>query len=108
MPTYNTTIGIRTNGSYVKLLFLLIPLLFLANFSQSQSKDTLYFYNKTKIVGELLQIKLGRIEFDADNIGVIKIKNTKIESISATSHNFRVETIEGKELQGYVMRSDKP
>jgi len=55
-----------------------------------------------------LQIKLGRIEFDADNIGVVKIKNTKVESIHALSRSFRVETLDGEELQGYLMRSDKP
>jgi hypothetical protein len=76
--------------------------------AQEQSKDTLYFYNETKIVGELLSISLGRIEFDADGVGVIKIKNTKIESIHATSRSFRVEMIDGEELQGYLMRSEKP
>jgi hypothetical protein len=92
------------------LLFLMIPL-FLHSYrlqAQEQSKDTLYFYNETKIVGELLSISLGRIEFDADGVGVIKIKNTKIESIHATSRSFRVEMIDGEELQGYLMRSEKP
>jgi hypothetical protein len=93
-----------------RLLFLMIPL-FLHSYrlqAQEQSKDTLYFYNETKIVGELLSISLGRIEFDADGVGVIKIKNTKIESIHATSRSFRVEMIDGEELQGYLMRSEKP
>ncbi len=103
--------GIRfITWNYQKLLFLIIPL-FLSAYtsqSQSQSKDTLYFYNKTKIVGELLSVRLGRIEFDADGVGVVKIKNTKIESIHATSRSFRVEMIDGEELQGYLMRSEKP
>src|SRR5688572_22346055 len=92
MPTFNITIRLSTRWSLLKPLLLLIPSFLGSHFSQSQSKDTLYFYNKAKIVGELLQIRLGRIEFDADNIGVVKIKNTKVESIHATSRNFRVET----------------
>lgn len=82
--------------------------LFLVSSSFAQSKDTLYFYNNTKIVGELLTIRLGRAEFDADGIGVLTIKNSKIESIHATSRSFRIETIEGAELQGYLVRSEKP
>lgn len=108
VPTHNTTFRISSNWSCMKLLVWLVPLSFGTYVSQSQSKDTLYFYNKSKIVGELLQIHLGRIEFDADNIGVVKIKNTKVESIYAISHNFRVETLAGEELQGYLMRSAEP
>ena len=89
-------------------LFALLSLFFLTHLSFAQSKDTLYFYNKTKIVGELLTIRLGRLEFDADGVGIITIKNTKIESIHATSRSFRIETIDGEELQGYLMRSAKP
>ena len=72
----------------------------------SQPKDTLFFYNDTRIVGELLKISLGRAEFDADGIGIIHVKNSKISSIHATSRSFRIETLDGRELQGYIMRSD--
>lgn len=104
MPTQN----LRRMDGYKKLLFLLIPLFLCAYTSRAQSlsKDTLYFYNETKLVGELLSIRLGRIEFDADGVGVVKIKNTKVESIHATSRSFRVEKIDGEELQGYLMRSE--
>jgi len=74
----------------------------------SQTKDTLYFYNKAKIVGKLLEISLGRAEIDANGIGIVNIKNTNIESIHATSRFFRVETIHGRELQGYLRRSTTP
>jgi hypothetical protein len=73
-----------------------------------QAKDTLYFYNETKIVGELLKIRLGRVEFDADGVGIVNIKNTKISSINATSRRFRIETIDGREVQGYLTRSEEP
>jgi hypothetical protein len=88
----------------------MIPLFLCSYISQAQqqSKDTLYFYNESKLVGELLSIRLGRIEFDADGVGIVKIKNTKIESIHATSRSFRVEMIGGEELHGFLMRSAKP
>jgi hypothetical protein len=108
IPGYTKTVIKNTNSQWLKLSFLLVLLVFLSHASLSQSKDTLYFYNKSKLVGELLQISLGRIEFDADNVGVVKIKNSKVESIHASSRSFRVETLDGEELQGYLMRSDKP
>jgi hypothetical protein len=74
--------------------------------SFAQPKDTLYFYNNTKIVGELLRIRLGRVDFDADGIGILNIKNNKIESIHATSRNFRVETVNGEVLDGQLTSSD--
>lgn len=91
------------------LFFLLSMQLFISPCRcLSQPKDTLYFYNETKIVGELLTIRLGRIEFDADDIGIVKVKNNKVQSINATSHSFRIETVDGNEIQGYLTRSNKP
>lgn len=106
--THKITIHLFKDWLYTKHLLLLVLLFFGFHSSQAQTKDTLYFYNKTKIVGELIQIRLGRIEFDADNIGVVKIKNTKVESIHATSRSFRIETLQGEELQGYLMRAENP
>jgi len=76
--------------------------------AQPEIKDTLYFYNKTKLVGKLLKIRLGRAEFDATGIGIIKIKNNKISSIHAQSRNFRVETTDRRVFQGYLLRSPSP
>jgi hypothetical protein len=86
----------------------MVIFLIVSSHSYSQPKDTLYFYNKSKVVGKLLSISLGRIEFDADGIGIVKIKNTKVESMNATSRSFRIKTIKGKEYQGYVARSENP
>lgn len=108
MPASNITIWKSKNGSCLRLLLLLIPLILGPSLAHSQAKDTLYFFNKTKVVGELIKIRLGRIEFDADNMGIVSIKNTKIESIHATSRSFRLETYEGEEVQGYLLRSNKP
>lgn len=74
----------------------------------AQPKDTLYFYNHTKVVGELLRITLGRVEIDADGIGIIKVKNTKVMSMHAQSRHFRIETVDGRVVQGYLLRSDNP
>lgn len=89
-------------------LRLFIIMVLLSSSAMSQPKDTLYFYNKTKIVGELLSIKLGRFEFDADGIGIIKIKNNKVTSMNATSRSFRVEALDGHEVKGSLARSYNP
>jgi hypothetical protein len=96
------------NWSWLHILALLFAISSSHLSLGQQAKDTLYFYNTTKIVGKLLTINLGRIEFDADGVGIITIKNTKITSITAVSRSFRVETLAGKELKGYLARSDKP
>jgi hypothetical protein len=94
-------------GQCEKLVCLTI--LLIASFqSHAQQKDTLYFYNKSKVVGKLLSISLGRIEFDAEGIGIVKIKNSKVETMNATSRSFRIKTMEGNELQGHIARSEKP
>lgn len=107
IPVFLVTIRSRMYRQYLTF-FVLTSMVFISHLSFSQTKDTLYFYNKTILVGELFSITLGRVEFDADGVGIVKIKNNKIESINATSRSFRVETVEGEELQGYLMRSDKP
>src|SRR6478752_7459848 len=104
MQAHSATNQVSKNKLCI-LSLLLIVCFFYSHSSLSQSKDTLFFYNKTKLVGELLQIELGRIEFDADNVGVVKIKNTKVESIHATSRSFRIETLQGEEMQGFLIRS---
>ena len=76
--------------------------------AMSQAKDTLYFYNGSKVVGKILKIGLGRVNIDADGIGIVNIKNNKITSIHARSRGFRIQTVEGELWDGYLYRSNKP
>jgi hypothetical protein len=73
-----------------------------------QPKDTLYFYNKTVLVGKLRTVSLGYFEFDGDGIGIIRIKNSKIESFHAQSKIFRVETTSDTVANGGFTRSARP
>ena len=61
----------------------------------AQEKDTIYLRNKTIVIGELRSIKLGRVEFKGDDVGVLLIKNDKVLTISAGSQHYRMETIRG-------------
>jgi hypothetical protein len=70
--------------------------------AKAQLKDTLYFFNSSVLVGELLNIKLGRVEFDADGVGVVKIKNKEVRTIRAIVNEFRIETTDGELMQGYL------
>ena len=63
----------------------------LAAHSQS-SKDTLYFLNGTKVIGEILNIKLGVISFDPDDANDITVQLRKLKSIAAVRTVFRIET----------------
>ena len=71
-------------------------------------KDTLFFYNGSMIAGELLSMRLGRIEFDADDIGVIKVKHTKLLGLTGTKHIYRLETIDREVFQSLLYRSSLP
>lgn len=97
----------RTNNLFKKLvLFIFITA---AAFSAAaQVKDTLFFLNKTLVIGELTRIRLGRIEFDADGIGNISVKYDKINTIRAAKHYFRIETVTDKVYYGTIDSSAKP
>lgn len=73
-----------------------------------QSKDTVYLLNQTTIIGELKNIKLGRLYFDADGIGDITIKYNKIKTFRAGMHAYRVETADKKIHYGTILSTEKP
>jgi len=62
----------------------------------TQVKDTLYFKNGTRLIGELKSISLGKVKFDDDNMDVLNIKVTQIRTVKAVTHIYRLETIDGK------------
>jgi len=74
---------------------------------KAQLRDTLYFYNSSILVGELLNIRLGRVEFDAKGVGIVKIKNKEIRTIHAILNEFRIETTDGELHQGYLRSTRK-
>lgn len=45
------------------------------------------------MIGELKNIALGKLSIDADDVGVVSIKITKIRTLKAASHYYRVESI---------------
>ena len=63
--------------------------------TNAQVKDTLFFRNGSILVGELKSISLGKAVFDEDNMDVLNIKVTKIRTLKAFSHLYRLETIHG-------------
>jgi len=71
-------------------LLLLLPFT-----TKAQVKDTLFFRNGSILVGELKSISLGKAVFDEDNMDVLNIKVTKIRTLKAVSHIYRLETIHG-------------
>ena len=70
-------------------------LLFLPLTTKAQVKDTLFFTNGSILVGELKSISLGKAVFDDDNMDILNIKVTKIRTLKAVSHIYRLETIHG-------------
>jgi hypothetical protein len=86
---------------------LYLALMLLSTSAYTQTKDTLYFFNGTKLVGELQKVRVGRFEFDADGVGLVSIKNHEINSIHAHSHYFRLEAVDDSEYEGYFDRSPR-
>lgn len=71
-------------------------------------KDTIIMNNGMILSGELKSLKSGRVEFDIDNISIVKVKFDKIKMIKALSHAYRIETSDRKIYYGNLRRGDKP
>lgn len=87
-----------------KAFFFLIAQCFFLK-SIAQNKDTIFFVNKSILIGELRSIKLGRIEFDGDGIGIVNIKYNKIGTIQSNKQYYRIETIHKEVIPGFINRS---
>lgn len=90
--------GMQCIHSHRTIILFLFTLFSQTGFTQP--KDTLYFINDSKVIGELNKITFGCLEFDGDDMGIIKIKNNKISAIIAQSHYYRVETADRMQHQG--------
>jgi hypothetical protein len=91
------------------LQFLLVILLAMSvsnGYAQTILKDTIIMKDGTVLSGELKGLKSGRIEFDIDNISIVKIKFDRIQMVKAITHQYRVETSDRKIYFGYIRRSD--
>ena len=77
-------------------------------YGQTQIKDTIVMKDGTVLSGELKGLKSGRIEFDIDNISIVKIKFDRIQMVKAITHQYRVETSDRKIYFGYIRRSETP
>ena len=74
----------------------------------AQEKDTIYLRNKSIVIGELRSIKLGRVEFKGDDVGILQIKNDKVLTISAGSQHYRMETIQKLSFTGNIRPANTP
>jgi hypothetical protein len=75
-----------------RVFFILLMILgFQILYSQAK-KDTLFFNNGSRIIGELKKIKLGVVTFDPDDVSDITVQLPKLRSISASRTIFRIET----------------
>ncbi len=73
----------------------------------AQVKDTLFMKNEQVLIGELREINLGRMRFDADGVAVVNIKLDRIAGVSATSNVYRIETTNRKQYLGTLERAEK-
>lgn len=71
-------------------------------YSQSL-KDTIYFTNGSRIVGEIKKIKLGVMTFDPDDANDITVQLRKLKSFTAIRTVFRVETTDDKVYFGNLV-----
>jgi len=85
------------------IFFLLFSLL-----GYGQVKDTVFFLNKSMLVGELKKMKLGKIEFDSDELGIVNIKYNKVKTLHIASNYCRTETVDKRVLYGSILSSKNP
>jgi hypothetical protein len=87
--------------------FALMLCFFSKCFSQ-ELKDTVIMNDGMIFSGDLKSLKSGKIEFDIDDVGIVKIKFDKIRMIKSMAHAFRIETGDRKIYYGTIHRGDKP
>jgi len=75
-------------------------------FSQNK-KDTLFFNNGTKIIGEIKKIKVGVATFDPDDANDITVQLPKLKAIAATRTVFRIETTNHKVYFGKLIPANR-
>jgi hypothetical protein len=88
------------------LLALLLVMSVTNGYAQTKVKDTIIMKDGTVLSGELKGLKSGRLEFDIDNISIVKIKFDRIRLVKAITHQYRVETSDRKIYFGFIRRSD--
>jgi len=71
-------------------------------------KDTIIMNDGTILSGELKALKSGRVEFDIDNISIVKIKFDQVSLIKGLSHSYRIETSDRKIYYGNLRRGNEP
>jgi len=66
-------------------------------------KDTIYFMNGSKLVGEIKKIKLGVMTFDPDDANDITVQLRKLKTFAAVRTVFRIETTDDKLYYGTLV-----
>ncbi|MEJ2004960.1 MAG: DUF481 domain-containing protein [Cyclobacteriaceae bacterium] len=72
----------------------------------SQVKDTLFMHRGQMLLGEVLSVNEGRLEFDSDDAGVVKVKYYKIRTFSAQMHYYRIRTTDAQIMYGTIHASE--
>lgn len=89
----------------IRLIFLVFVFQWIAVEASAQERDTLYLRNGQVMIGRLLAITLGIIEFDDADLNVQNVRYHKIKTISAGSRTFRIETIDKNFYYGVLKPS---
>ncbi len=71
-------------------------------FSQ-ELKDTIFFTNGSRLIGEIKKIKLGVMTFDPDDANDVTIQLRKLKNFAAVRTVFRIETTDHKLHFGKLM-----
>lgn len=76
----------------MKIISTLVFLLCTTGIAAQKVKDTLFFKNGSKVIGEIKKIKLGVITFDPDDANDITVQLQKLQTLAALMKVFRIET----------------
>jgi hypothetical protein len=106
LPLFSGGTGFRKPATLITLAVLL-EILHGTLIAQVKPNDTLYMNNGQFFIGELKQLKSGKVEFDIDDAALVKIKYDKIKTIKGLSHQYRIETSDRKIIYGQLLPGDK-
>ncbi len=94
-----------------KQIWTCILIIAIGHFNKTMAqgaKDTLYLHNGIVVHGEFKKISVGRIYFDADDIGLFNMKTNSVDYLIATSQLYRINTASKEIIYSKINKGFRP
>ncbi|OYU95009.1 MAG: hypothetical protein CFE21_11920 [Bacteroidetes bacterium B1(2017)] len=95
---------------YKPQAIILVILFFIGSITKilaQENKDTLFLHNGIIVHGEFKKISLGRVYFDAEDIGLFNLKTNAIDYLVANTQLYRINTTSKEIIFSKIYKSNE-